>query len=233
MINEMIKKSDYTPIRQTDDNEYLLMWGCTPLMENVYQRDEDGNVVLDEEQKPIVAGQKETEYCMVCNETFALPTNGDNIVSVVNQGNAAGYKNPSMEEWTEWAKVLVPVHLQIQFLKERLKDEIRRYDKSRHVNDFTINGVHLWLDSTMRGKVRENLETCQQLGEEYTTLRFEGKAFPVTVQMGWQMYYAVLAYARECWNTIEIHLSAIDALQTVDELLAYDYKSGYPQKLAF
>lgn len=233
MINEMIKKSDYTPIRQTDDNEYLLMWGCTPLMENVYQRDKDGNVVLDEEQKPIVAGQKETEYCMVCNETFALPTNGDNIVSVVNQGNAVGYKNPSMEEWTEWAKVFVPVHLQIQFLKERLKDEIRRYDKSKEVEGFSIGGVHMWLDSNKRTKVWENLMTAQQKGEENVTLRDGGLAFPMTVAMGWQLYYAVLDYARATWDVTEIHLAEASKLTTVEEILAYDYKQGYPEKLAF
>lgn len=114
-----------------------------------------------------------------------------------------------------------------------LKAKITAYDKSRHVEDFTLGGVHLWLNHDMRGKVKENLETSQQLGETETVLRFNGMAFPMTVEQGWQMYYAVLAYARECWNTTESHLSAIDALQTVDELLAYDYKSGYPQKLAF
>lgn len=114
-----------------------------------------------------------------------------------------------------------------------LKAKIEAYDKSRHVNDFTINGVHLWLDSTMRGKVKENLETCQQLGEEYTTLRFEGKAFPTTVQMGWQMYYAVLAYARDSWNVTEYHLAKADELATGEEMDAYNFTANYPPKLAF
>jgi|GEM_PF-6184149 len=233
MINEMIKKSDYAPIKQVSDNEYFLMWGCTPVMENVYQRDEDGNIMLDEDKKPIVVSQKETEYCMACNETFMLPTNGDNIVSVVNQGNAMGYEVPSMEEWVEWAKVFVPVHLQIQFLKERLKEEIRRYDKSKEVEDFSIGGVHMWLDSNKRTKVWENLMTAQQKGEENVTLRDGGLAFPMTVAMGWQLYYAVLDYARATWDVTEIHLAEAEQLTTVEEILAYDYKQGYPEKLAF
>lgn len=114
-----------------------------------------------------------------------------------------------------------------------LKAKIEAYDKSSHVNDFTISGIHLWLDSTMRGKVKENLETCQQLGEEYTTLRFEGMAFPVTVQMGWQMYYAVLAYARDSWNVTEAHLARADKLETAEEFDAYNYTAGYPAKLGF
>ena len=85
----------------------------------------------------------------------------------------------------------------------------------------------------MRSKVKENLETCQQFGEENTTLRFNGMAFPISVQQGWQMYYSVLAYARECWNVTESHLAAVDKLETIEEIINYDYKSGYPDKLVF
>lgn len=121
----------------------------------------------------------------------------------------------------------------VECQKWLLKAKIEAYDKSRHVEDFTLGGVHLWLDSTLRGKVKENLETCQQLGEENTTLRFGGMAFPVTVTMGWQMYYAVLAYARDSWNVTESHLAAIEKLTTKEEFEAYDYTAGYPPKLAF
>ena len=114
-----------------------------------------------------------------------------------------------------------------------LKAKIEAYDKSRHVEDFTIGGVHLWLDHDLRGKVKENLETCQQLGETETVLRFEGMAFPVTVEQGWQMYYAVLAYARDSWNVTESHLAAVDAMTTVEEMKVYDYTTLYPAKPAF
>lgn len=114
-----------------------------------------------------------------------------------------------------------------------LKAKIEAYDKSRYVEDFTIGGVHLWLDHDLRGKVKENLETCQQLGETEAVLRFEGMAFPVTVEQGWQMYYAVLAYARDSWNVTESHLAAVDTMTTVEEMKAYDYTTLYPAKPAF
>ncbi len=121
----------------------------------------------------------------------------------------------------------------LEFQKWLLEAKINAYDKSHHVEDFTIGGIHLWLDSTMRSKVKENLETCQQLGEDYTTLRFDGKAFPITVTMGWQMYYSVLKYARDCWNVTESHLATISKITDIEELKAYDYTTGYPSKLAF
>lgn len=114
-----------------------------------------------------------------------------------------------------------------------LKAKIKAYDKSRHVEDFTIGKEHLWLDSTLRGKVEENLKTCERLGEKTTVLRFDGMIFPVTVEMGWNMYYSVLAYARDSWNVTETHLSNADGLNSSEEMKAYNFKVCYPPKLEF
>ena len=136
-------------------------------------------------------------------------------------------------EATEILRLLKEDKNSVECNRWLLNAKIEAYDKSRHVEDFTLGGVHLWLDSILRTKVEENLKTCQQLGEENTTLRFGGMAFPVTVQQGWQMYYAVLAYARDSWNVTESHKAAVAKLTTVEELQAYDYTVGYPQKLGF
>lgn len=53
------------------------------------------------------------------------------------------------------------------------------------------------------------------------------------MQLGWQMYYSVLAYARDSWNVTESHNATVDKLTTVEEMKAYDYTAGYPAKLAF
>lgn len=136
-------------------------------------------------------------------------------------------------EATEILRLLKEDKNSVECKRWLLKAKIHAYDKSRHVEDFTINGVHLWLDSTLRAKVKENLDTCIQLGEENTTLRFNGMAFPVTVTMGYQMYYAVLAYARDSWNVTEGHDATADKLTTGEEMDAYDYTVGYPAKPAF
>ena len=47
------------------------------------------------------------------------------------------------------------------------------------------------------------------------------------------MYYAVLAYARDSWNTTENHLATVDKLENLEEIKNYNYKFGYPEKLAF
>ena len=113
-----------------------------------------------------------------------------------------------------------------------LLERIAAYDKSWHVDSFTISGVRLWLDSELRDKVRENLEYCTHTGVGRTTLRIDGMSFPMSVEDGWGMYYAVVGYARECWNVTEMHRQTAISIQSVEEMKFYDYMRGYPARLA-
>lgn len=236
MINEMIKKADYTPIQQLSDGEYRIMWGFTPVTVNEYQRDEDGNLTTNEDQKPIVTGQKETDYCMVCNETLALPKNGENIVSIIKQGAAMGYKNPSMKEWSEWTKVFVAAHLQLQFLRERLKDKIKHYDKSRGaggVENFTISGINIWLEKEERVGLLLRFQAEKAAGKTKTTLWKNGMSFTLEIDNAINMLYALEVYASETYDLKEFHLAESDKLMTFDEIIEYDNTVGYPKQLAF
>ena len=56
-------------------------------------------------------------------------------------------------------------------------------------------------------------------------------SFPVSVEQGWQMYYLVLKYARDCWNVTQEHLAEVEKLQSIEGVKKYNYKSGYPEKL--
>ena len=112
-----------------------------------------------------------------------------------------------------------------------LKEKINAYDTSKYVESFSINGVEIWLGSELRNKVRENLETCNQFNETETILRFNGMAFAVSVEQGWQTYYLVLKYARDCWNVTQEHLAEVEKLQSIEDVKNYNYKSGYPEKL--
>lgn len=218
-------KSDFKVFEKLGDNLYMLAWGKQDEVERVSVRNEEtGEVTYTGEVL-------DTDWCSyesgVYRGVLTPYLLEENVLSVAG-------RVPSVEEMKMLYDALgVSEESQLPLLRAKLIEAINRHDKSKDVEDFTIGGVHLWLDSTMRGKVRENLETCQQLGEENTVLRFEGMAFPVTVQMGWQMYYAVLAYARACWNVTESHIASTEKLASVDEILAYDFKAGYPEKPAF
>lgn len=203
----------------------MLAWGKKDEVERV-------SVYNEETGEHTFTGEVlETDWCSYESGVYVGALDESRLDSEVFAG---AVRVPSLAELREiYNGIELSEERQVSLLKTKLKEEIGRYDKSTAVEDFSIGGVHLWLDSNLRTKVRENLETAQQKGEENVTLRYEGMAFPMTVEMGWQLYYAVLDYARATWDVTQIHLSEVDSLASVEELLAYDYKGGYPEKLAF
>ena len=47
------------------------------------------------------------------------------------------------------------------------------------------------------------------------------------------MLYLIEAYASQCYDNTQKHLSNISKLETLEEVKNYDYKIGYPQPLQF
>lgn len=219
------RKSDFKAFERMDDNIYKLRWGYKEEVERIsVHNEETGEIEFTGEVKG-------TDWCTfesILYRNILTPYLLDlNILSKAQ-------RYPSVSELHEIYEGLgVSQEKQVVLLKEKLAAEIRRYDKSEAVEDFSVGGVHMWLDSNKRTKVWENLMTAQQKGEENVTLRDGGLAFPMTVAMGWQLYYSVLDYARTTWNVTEAHLTAVNGLNTAEEILAYDYTSGYPEKLSF
>ena len=46
-----------------------------------------------------------------------------------------------------------------------------------------------------------------------------------------QLLSSLEMYALECFNVTATHKAAVEKLQTVEEVLAYDYTAGYPEIL--
>lgn len=118
-------------------------------------------------------------------------------------------------------------------LKERKKEEVRAYDNSSAVNEFSINGNPLWLDKATRAGLILRFEAEQANGQEQTTLWYEGQQFTLEVANAIAMLYALELYASACYDRTQAHLLAIDGLTTEEELAAYDFTLGYPEKIAF
>ena len=218
-------KSDFKAFEKKGDNLYKLAWGKQDVVERASVRNEETGEIS------FTGEVLETDWCTYRGGLYR----GILTPYLLQQNVLAGSdRHASVHELREIYEGLeVSEEEQVLLLKEALLAEIRRYDKSEAVEDFSIGGVHMWLDSNKRTKVWENLMTAQQKGEENVTLRDGGLAFPMTVTMGWQLYYSVLDYARATWDVTEVHVAKVTKLSTVEEILAYDYTSGYPEKLSF
>lgn len=117
--------------------------------------------------------------------------------------------------------------------KANKKRSIERYDSSNNVNEFYIQDISVWLDKETRTGLMLRFQAEKAMGNENTTLWHNGVQFPLTLDDAVQMLYALEVYASQCYDNTQYHMAEVDKLETLDEVKAYDYSTGYPEKLKF
>ena len=121
----------------------------------------------------------------------------------------------------------------IEDYRKRKKDEILRYDSSEEVNAFYMQGQRMWLDKATRAGLMLRLQAEQSMGKETTILWYGSHQFELPMANAFQMLYALELYASQCYDNTQRHLAAVDALESKEEIDAYDYRTGYPEELEF
>lgn len=123
--------------------------------------------------------------------------------------------------------------------KERVVRRINDYDSSPSVNEciITYNGssISYWADKIQRSSLKTAVENYLANGNTYYRLdiREQRVYFDIPCEALLSMLSALEVYAIQCYNKTTDHLYAVEALTTVEEIEAYDYRSGYPEKLTF
>ena len=109
--------------------------------------------------------------------------------------------------------------------------EIAAYDTSSSVNGFILNGLLVWLDKATRVGLMNSTTIAKASGKQTTTLWLGGLKLVVDCDKAIQLLSALEMYALECFNVTASHKQAVSELTTIEEVEAYDYKSGYPKML--
>lgn len=141
------------------------------------------------------------------------------------------------------ASVYEVFHMQLQEIigpertletaKSEMREEIKRYDESDEVNMFYIQGSPVWLDKATRTGLKLRFEAELAMGQTDTTLWYGNQQFPLTLENAIQMLYAIEIYASACYDNTQKHLSEIDAIDSIELVDAYDFTTGYPEKINF
>ena len=119
----------------------------------------------------------------------------------------------------------------LQRAKEAVLAAIEAYDTSSAVNGFILNGERVWLDKATRVGLMNSTTIAKAMGQATTTLWLGDVKLVVECDKAIQMLSALEMYALECFNVTAAHKAAVEKLQTVEEVLAYDYTAGYPEML--
>lgn len=123
--------------------------------------------------------------------------------------------------------------------KEMLLAEIDAYDTSSSVNGFILNGLLIpWSKNDpnspnveKRMGLRQNIADKIALGEENISIWLKGMSFTMPCAQAEVLMRSIENYAYECFNVTASHKQAVSELTTIEEVEAYDYKSGYPKML--
>lgn len=115
--------------------------------------------------------------------------------------------------------------------------EIEAYDTEAKgdVNVFYLGAMPMWFDRDKRMTIRNGVESSQKMGRTTYDIWDDetGLSFSVPCDTALQILAAVEVYALDCLSTTNKHKAAVKALTSVNDVTAYDYKSGYPEHLTF
>ena len=119
----------------------------------------------------------------------------------------------------------------LQRAKETVIAAIEAYDTTPAVNGFILNGERVWLDKATRVGLMNSTQIVKAMGKKTTTLWFGGMQIEVNCDKAIQLLSALEMYALECFNVTAAHKKAVAELNTVEDVLGYDYTKGYPEQL--
>ena len=162
----------------------------------------------------------------------------DIVIATIIDGQECNIYNPSEEQVLNdgWEELVVtpsdsiPSIDNIKFIKIR---KIEEYDSLPAVNEFYINGQPCWLDKATRVGLMLRFDSELAQGVSDTTLWYNDIRFDLPIETAKMMLYALEIYASQCYDNTKQHISNINAMTSPDEISAYDYKTGYPDKLIF
>lgn len=119
----------------------------------------------------------------------------------------------------------------LQRAKEAVFAAIEAYDTSSAVNGFILNGQRVWLDKATRVGLMNSTSIAKAMGQPTTTLWLGDVMLVVECDKAIGLLSALEMYALECFNVTAAHKKAVAELNTVEDVLGYDYTQGYPEQL--
>jgi len=141
--------------------------------------------------------------------------------------------NPTEEQlleagWMVWEEPEPTPEELLREAKDNKRNEIDNYDSSDSVNGIIVNGVQLWIPADKRAILKASVDAYKTLGINPITKVWEGVEYTATADDWLRMIATVEVYASECYNTTARHKAAVEALNTVEDVNAFDVTVGYP-----
>ena len=209
MVKSYNEKDTIKVFENLGNDCYQIKWAVTPMVEKDSETGEE----------------KESTLCNYMLERYNYKPSMDLVLSDIM---ASGEK-ASMEE----IKVICEGFEvePLEYMRKALLEYIEKYDASSSVNSFVLNGASVWLDKATRVGLMNSTTIAKSMGSETTTLWLGEVKLEVECDKAIQLLSALEMYALECFNVTAAHKKAVSVLESVEDVLAYDFTANYPSKL--
>lgn len=116
--------------------------------------------------------------------------------------------------------------------KREVLSAISTYDASDSVNTLVVNGQRGWLDKATRVGLMNGVAVAKACGMERMSLWIDGREYVMDVARMEDLLVKVEVYAMGCYNVTAGHRRAVAGLTTLEAVLGYDFKAGYPKMVS-
>lgn len=116
--------------------------------------------------------------------------------------------------------------------KREVLSAISTYDASDCVNTLVVNGQRGWLDKATRVGLMNGVGVAKACGMERMSLWIDGREYVMDVARLEELLVKVEVYAMGCYNVTAGHRRAVNGMTTLEAVLGYDFKAGYPEKFS-
>lgn len=115
----------------------------------------------------------------------------------------------------------------LAYAKKAVVARINQYDVSPAVNQFTLDGNPMWLDRELRRTLRQRFDDEKEEGAETTNLVYGDQAISLPIDTAITLIKQLDRYARISYDQTAIHKAAVLALDDIEDVMAYDFTTGY------
>lgn len=117
-------------------------------------------------------------------------------------------------------------------IKDIIIDKITKYDVSENVNLFYLQGNPMWLNDIKRTSLIKSTNIRKSQGAIATVLwDDDNNKYDIPVDMALNMLNTLEMYALDCYNMTAQHKKNISEMDSIEDVLNYDYMAGYPKIL--
>ena len=146
------------------------------------------------------------------------------------------YYNPTDDIYKQhgWEEYVEPTH--VKTLEEAKADkikEIKEYDISDNVNSFIVNGEQYWVSKADRVGLMNSTNILRSNNINDAVFWLGYNKYIVQCDDLISMLSQLEMYALNCYYTTEAHIIAVNAMDNIEDIEAYDITLNYPEKLTF